>query len=399
MLQQGKYSLAGSFVIKASRLLTLLSLLLLGIFTRSCIEPYLPKIDEDVDLISVEASIVKGEEKQKLVILKATSLVYPQYQLIKGCKAFIIDDQGNEFAYTGKLDGTYEIQIPDESLVFNRKYMLKFTTPNGDVFESDFETLNEGAEVDTIYNQVEDKIDNLTGEYLRGVQFYIDLKAPDTLSRYFRWNLEETYEYTSVAPVTYYLSGGGGDTAIVFPQNIWEVYRCWRTAPIHKLFLSSTVNLVVNEKKRIPLNYVSTETERLKIKYSLFVKQYTLTEAAYDYWLKNKNDTQESGGLYTQQPGQPISNIHQANDPEKLVLGFFWVSHKTEQRIFLPRINSLPVFESCILVPYVPKIHSKGPYPRYVYFDEEIGEEMTASNFCFNCTFKGGVLKKPDFWE
>ena len=398
MQQQAKYRIKGGFGSHSSRLLKLALLLLLLGVPRACIEPYLPRIDEDVDLVSVEGSIVKGEEVQTLVIAKATSLVYPQYQLVKGCKAFVIDDQGKEFAYTENGEGKYEVRIADEDLVFNRQYKLKFTTPKGDEYESDWETLSSGAEVDTVYYQVEDMIDNLTGEDLRGVQFYIDLKAPDARSRYFRWNLEETYEYTSVAPVTYYLTGDD-DTAIIFPQNIWEVYRCWRTAPIHKLFLASTVNLVVNEKKRIPLNYVSTETERLKIKYSLFVRQYTLTEAAYDYWLKNKNDTQESGGLYTQQPGQPISNILQINDPEKQVLGFFWVSHKTEQRIFLPRINSLPVSEPCELIPYVPKIHSKGPYPRYVYIDDETKEELTAPNFCFNCTFKGGVLTKPDFWE
>jgi hypothetical protein len=129
------------------------------------------------------------------------------------------------------------------------------------------------------------------------------------------------------------------------------------------------------------------------------VEQFTLSKGAYSYWQKNKIETQESGGIYTQQPGKPITNMYNVNDTSEQVLGYFWVSDKTEQRIFVTHPSNLIVQgERCHLVAYDLELHSNGPYPRYVY-EDVIRGELTASSLCFNCVFKGGTTVPPDFWR
>ncbi|MCF8346001.1 MAG: DUF4249 domain-containing protein [Bacteroidales bacterium] len=373
-------------------------LLLLTAVPHACIEPYEAEIEEEVKVISIEGSIIKGEPVQTVVVTRTSPLVYPQFKPVKECDVSVVDDLDNVYGYTEGLDGTYSLAIPDDQLTFGRKYKLRVITPEGVRYESEFERLNSGAEVDSVYYDIEEKIDKTTGDELLGLQFYIDLKAADTVSRYFRWSLRETYEYTVEAPITYYFEDASLEPVMV--DNTKEFFRCWKTETIKGLYLSNTVNLTINEKKRIPLHYVSTISDRLKIKYSLFVKQYTLNEGAYNYWQKNKIATQESGGLYTQQPGQPVTNIVNVNDSTEQVLGYFWISHKTEQRIFVPRINSLPVIgEHCDLVEFSVVDHGLGPFPVYIYVDQMRNQILTGSPYCFVCTLKGGSTEKPDFWE
>lgn len=369
------------------------------IAAQGCIEPYDARVDADVDLISIEGSIIKGEQIQNIVVSRTTSLIYPQYRTVRQCNVVVVDNRDNSYSFNENADGTYSLAIPDEELVFSREYQLQVTTPTGEYYESPFQTLNGGSDVDTVYYNVEEKVDNLTGENLLGIQFYVDLKAADSVSRYFRWNLVETYEYISQRPISYYFADESLVPMKYLVKDEYQYFRCWRTARIPSLFLSSTENLTVNEKKKISLNYVSNMSDRLAIKYSLFVEQYTLNESAYEYWQRNKIATQESGGLYTQQPGQPVTNIRNVNDPEEQILGYFWVSHKTTQRIFVPRISSLPVIpEACELVEFNAIDHGKGPFPVYIYNDPVRGL-LTGSPQCFVCTLKGGTTVRPDFWE
>jgi hypothetical protein len=365
----------------------------------SCIEPYITATDEAVEMLSIDASLIKGQAGQTVFISQTTSVMELRLNPVKNCIVSVIDNLGDAFYYTEAEPGNYVASIPDEKLVPGRQYKLQVVTPEGYMYESDFETLYPAADVDTVYYEVTNVIDKISGEELTGIQFYIDLDAADSTSRYFRWKLAETFEYTSIKPVSYVLTG---DTLapIVELDNMYEYYRCWKTQKITRLFLSTTENLSVNEKKRIPLNFVSTLSDRLKIKYCLHVEQYTLSKGAYLYWQKKKNETQESGGLYSQQPGKPVSNFHRVGDEEETVLGYFWVSRKTGQNVFVPRNPKLQVTgDYCEAVEYDHRIHDDGPFPRYVYLDFVRNQALTGVDICFDCRLKGGSTIPPDFWE
>jgi hypothetical protein len=373
----------------------LLFMLLLSV--RGCIEPYETEIEEETRLLTVEGSIIKGEELQTIVISETTSLLDPRFKAVKGCEVRVLDDQFNEFLFDEGEEGSYTRIITDEQLVPGRQYMLRITTPGGEVYESDYELLNPEAEVDSVYYGIEEKLDATSGEDLNGVQFYIDIKASDDVPRFFRWNLDETYEYTASVPISYFYFNPSFEPFT--PDNPYEFYRCWITERVKGLYLSNTINLTTNQKKKIPLHYVSTLSDRMKIRYNLLVKQYTMNEGAYDYWQQNKTATMEGGGLYTGQPDQPLSNLCNVTDSTERVLGYFWASTMTEKRIVVPRPNDLMVpDEGCVLTPFDPMIH-KGPFPIYIRIDEKSGELLTGSQYCFNCTERGGSLEPPDFWE
>jgi len=371
---------------------------MLSLLAGSCVTPYEADTEEEPDLISIEGSLIKGDAEQRVTITRTTSLHRPMFLSVPGCQVTVIDELDNSHEFREIEDGVHTAFIPDEQLVIGRHYKLRVITPAAEVYESDYEPLNGGIEVDSVYHEVEQRVDATTGEQYSGVQFFLDLKAAESESRYFRWRLEETFEFTSFGPISYFYM----DESLtpVYPADSWAVYRCWKSEEVEGLYLSSTLNLTVNEKKKIRLNFVSDRTEQLRVLYRLQVSQYSLSEDAYHYFEYNRIAAQESGGLYTSQPRQPLTNIQNTGDDTERVLGYFWVSTRTTKQIFLETPEGMEVDpEYCHYAEFSPMEDGEGPFPVYIYEDLERGIKYTSKLYCFDCTMRGGVNVKPGNWR
>jgi hypothetical protein len=196
---------------------------------------------------------------------------------------------------------------------------------------------------------------------VKGIRFCIDLDASSTDSRFFRFDLTETWEYHATL------------AAVKSPQK-----KCWMTGRINDIFLLSTLNLTTNKYHRYPFHFVdNTSTQRLGWCYSLLVRQYTLSEPAYEYWNKIRINSAELGNLYGKQPVAVKGNVHNLSNPEQQVLGFFGAASARWKRIFIKDAINVP----------------------YLYTDCEIFEPPPPPDpQCFNCLLSGGTNIKPDFW-
>ena len=360
-----------------------------------CKEPFDPHISEKTNTITVDGSLIKGRRKQIVTITRSAPLNDIKYIPVTGCQVEIMDETGNVFPFSEESEGQYTAEIDDNLLINNRKYKLVFDTPDGNRYESTYEEIVETAPVDSVYAVPESIYSSPDKEYINVVRFYLDLKAPEEGARYYRWDLTETYEIHSFYHIDWiYLNK---DT--LYLNNPDSIYFCWITSDIDELFSSNTVNLKINEKKKIPLNFVPRNARKLAVRYSLLVNQYALSPDAYDYWHQKKVEIEESGGLYTKQPGQSRSNITNINDATEKVLGFFWVSSRSQKRIY----NTIPstyyrtinyceteVFDTSLYVP-----------GSIVYVTNRLssyGIDYTADRVCFDCTLLGGSVEKPSYW-
>ncbi|MFO7658332.1 MAG: hypothetical protein R6W78_14840, partial [Bacteroidales bacterium] len=82
-------------------------LLLIYIFTTTCIEEFKPNLGVEVDLLSVDASIVRGREEQSVIITRSTSIDNLEYIAVRNCKVFVTDDKDNKFHFKEQTDGEY----------------------------------------------------------------------------------------------------------------------------------------------------------------------------------------------------------------------------------------------------------------------------------------------------
>lgn len=375
------------------------------IITPSCIESYF--INDEVGfepVLVVDALITDEREEQKIVISETTSLIDYTIHLVHNCQVVVSDKDGNDFTFTENPDqGYYQGIIPFEFLVPGNAFKITIETDRGRLYTSDFEELTACAPIDSVYYDLNVEM-NSTSNTLKsaGLQFYVDLKTDKNHSQFYRWALNETYEFHSAWPIEQYWAG-----FIRTQQPDYSYFTCYKSEPVLKLFAASTKN-VVDQYLKYPLAFVDNSTQRLYWRYSLLVKQLSITENAYNYWKLLMANSQESGGLDDSQPANIKGNIYCVSHPEEKVLGYFSVSSVTEKRIFIgdemKPFHSDDVFCKQYTRQFPMKFleglkRSQWPYYLAPVLDGEAPDIYFAEQDCFDCRMKGGSLEVPDIWK
>jgi len=367
-----------------------------------CIEPFMPKIDESQESLVIEGQITDQEGYHYIHISRSANFNDPYKIPEQDCLVEVINNKGNIFQFYESEPGLYETWMEQKYLTLGTQYKLQVTTADGNEYQSDYELLlSPSPPVDSIYYELEIRETYDPDFPIYGIQFYIDLDATNDFARNYRWELEETWEYHSGYWIQYYYDG-----TLHNMENPFLLYFCWRTEPIRKIYTATTRYSTSNKIKKYPLLYVSNQSNRLAIKYSLLIKQYSLSNAAYDYWDQLKKQNQESGGLYETQPARVRGNISNINDPGEEVLGFFYISSVTKKRIFVtgPFNFHFPGAQ-CKLdtIGRDNPLHSYTTYPVYLISLSDLGQgppyATGKGGICFDCTAGGGTTTKPDFWE
>jgi hypothetical protein len=387
----------------------------LMLFFTGCISPYEPDFKGESGLLVVDASLIKGVEKQVIVISKTAPITIPEFQPVENCNVKIIDNLGNEFVFIEESPGKYVANIDDAWLTYDSQYKLVFTTSSGEAYESDFQQILETAPVDSVYGITERRYSPKTNEEsITGIQFYVDLDAPQDASKYYRLVLTETWENYVKDEIWGVYDG----TTIkrFFPGD--SLQHCWKTKDVTGLYSVSTVNLSMNSIKKVPLHFLDKESDKLFYKYCATIKLYALNADAYDYWYEKERELNESGDIYTIQPNQPKSNIHNTNNPDELVMGFFWVSSQAIKRVFIKNpnpsemrtpgcYNIVAYSESEDFNDVTERLNEaiashldmlQNP-PYYITVQYRTNYRISITPYCVDCRILGGDAKRPDFWE
>jgi hypothetical protein len=236
---------------------------------------------------------------------------------------------------------------------------------------------------------------------VRGYQFYVNTSDSKGDTRYYRWTMEETWEYH--VPFEVMFMWNGALHRFSFPD---DRSTCWKTLKVPGIYTGTTREISDDVLKHVKLNFVNLSSDRLKWRYCLTVKAFSLSSEAYAFWSGLQQQTQESGGLYETQPYMIKGNISCVSSPEKLALGFFSVSGVTMRRVFVGPAPE-PVGEMvCNLDDITPRnpIEDYPPSSYPVYLQGTLlpnGDYHLAAGErrCFDCLERGGTNIKPDFWQ
>ncbi len=106
-----------------------------------------------------------------------------------------MDDSGNEFSFKEESPGKYVASIDDALLNYDTQYKLVFSIPSGENYESGYQTLIKTAPIDSIYclREFHSALEYNESD-IEGLQFYVDLNAPDDATKYYKWQINETWE-------------------------------------------------------------------------------------------------------------------------------------------------------------------------------------------------------------
>lgn len=346
----------------------------------------------------INGTISTDKMEQEIVISKTSSPEDPRFYPLSGCDVRVENDQGAYFLFTEASDaGHYQAIVDGSSLQVGTQYRLIVLTPEGKQYLSKFEKLLPCPEVDSVYSELEVKPTANREVNEDGLQFYVDLVANENQGHFFRWQLVETFEYHSTYPLEKWLDYEGYHDLI---KPDYSNFTCYKTENVRDIFVLSTKGFTNNNYLRYKLHFVNDHTQRLLHKYSLLVKQISLTEGAYNYWNNLRKNNQESMDLFGRQPAKVKGNVYDADDSTHVALGYFSVFNVKSKRITLSTVKGLSFDQ----VPYC-KAYPQAipPDERPVYFADEWyeGEKVTGvtNADCIICTLLGGTTEKPSYWD
>jgi hypothetical protein len=388
--------------IKMKRLIDYIATFLLIIITGTCSEPYTPEISKYENLLVVDGVITN--ETGPCTVKLSRSFKYNDTEGIPERQALILikDDQGNAVPLLEASPGIYQTTDQNFKGIIGRQYQLYIQTSDHQVWESEDVELKKVPEIQNLYAEFEKKPGELGNE--EGFQVYIDTYDPDNQTRYYRYDFEETWEFIVPYPSYYFVE----NNLLKFRQE--KVGNCWKTISSDEIIVTTSENMQSDIIKRFPVHYVSTASNRLGIRYSILVRQYSLSRESYVYWKQVKDVNQDLGTIFDKQPAQIRGNIYNVNDPEMPVIGFFEATCVDSARLFITR-SQLP--SNAVLVSefarcrYDYLVIGKNNFLEY----DERGYCMVLDDLslgpgglgvvkpfeCCDCTLTGSNIR-PSFW-
>jgi hypothetical protein len=387
------------------RVFSYICLLYLMTIVSSCIERYYPEEDDlKTGTLVINAHLTNQPDEQVIEISRSVGLTEPSLDPVSGSFAEVIREDGELQIFSEFKPGYYRAQLDESFLQTGMSFMIHVITPDGEEYESDFDKLRPVPAIDSIYYMVEQTSFSSATDSIGGIRFYIDFTYDDEAYEYIRWDVTETYEFHNPNMEAFVSIPGVGLIQLPDTSN----YRvCYITNELHTIHSMSLAYLDFGIYVKKPFSFVPNiqQEQKLKHKYSLLIKQYSVGEAAFHYWNELKKTSQEQGWLFDRQPALRISNIRNINDESEDILGFFSMSGVAETRGFAikPEGLDMSLYEwYCFPIPRGPG----GPggdenLPVYYARAWRDGESSFAvvNKHCVDCrAYKNSTHIMPDFW-
>ncbi|HWA35562.1 MAG TPA: DUF4249 domain-containing protein [Cyclobacteriaceae bacterium] len=379
------------------KLLVKMICILATLMSDGCLERFDIQSENYAENLVVEGHITTDVHKQQIKLSTTSHINELKVVPETGCQVSVEAGNGESYSFTESAPGVYQA-APFGGIV-GITYKLRIVRADGRRYSS--------SEVEM---RPTPAIGNIYGRYLsdlppdkRGVQIYVDTEDPERRIRFFRWQYVETYVVQTPFPSFFEWLGGNEWTTRTQP-----VGTCYPTDSSSNVLIESTVGL--NESKvSFPLRFFDKDSYALRIKYSVMVKQYSLSEQGYRYWNTLKAVNENQGTVYDKQPGTVAGNI-KAEGSDEVVLGYFDACAVSSKRIFLTpyQFEAAGYFPphyqtSCkFLLPVIAPVDEIGFYmnqnPGYLIWDATAGNFELLPKQCCDCTDLGTNIQPP-FWQ
>ncbi|MDH5476561.1 MAG: DUF4249 domain-containing protein, partial [Cyclobacteriaceae bacterium] len=177
--------------------------------------------------------------------------------------------------------------------------------------------------------------------------------------------------------------------------------------------VTTTSGQAENRLSEFPLIMVEEQEPYLSSRYSLSVKQFSISSKAYQYYKDLKENNESAGSFFDKQKGTILGNISNMTHSSAPALGYFEVAGVSEKwKLFNPdqwfdegfrpvnyysigcKYND--VVDTVVVGDLLSNKVSMGV--RNIYYITITGEAILVPTICSDCRIYG-VLKKPDFWD
>ena len=180
---------------------------------------------------------------------------------------------------------------------------------------------------------------------------------------------------------------------------------CWVNGRSDEVLIKNTSAYNQARVSKYPILFIKNNTDKLKVKYSILVNQYSLNEPEFDFWEKVRNISQNVGSLYDLTPVTIPGNIRCTTNPGETVRGYFSVSAVTQKRLFVEDrfLGQSTFYSYCATDTIYGRLPEEGLNTNFWVIEENTDEippfyVITEFRECADCTTEGTKIRPP-FWN
>lgn len=236
----------------------------------------------------------------------------------------VIDQDGYESGAAVYDEEQQEYRIDTQTLQPGTHCAVKIEL-DGETYQSDFQPMYISPEIDDItYKELED-----------GISIHVSAHNDKDGGHAYMWTYEEDWEFHSDIDIT----GIGG--IVLYNKNIFQLegknpyLYCWGHQKSRNIHIYSTEALEENKVMEHELLRIPIDDVRISYIYSILIRQWALSDEAYEYFRQMKLYTEEMDGLFAPVPAEIRGNVSCISNPEIRVHGFVSASTIAEKRIFI----------------------------------------------------------------
>jgi hypothetical protein len=282
-----------------------------------CVDRIGITVNDYVELLVVEGEIVNQPGPYSISLTRTQvydgskepiTIDNPTPEL--GAVIKLYDSKGNCWEYQEMGNGSYS--LGDESMVIGEvgnSYMIRIETNNGKVYESTSQILPEPSLIDTMYYVID-------GE--SSFDIFVDVLDYTLTENHYLWRWEGSY----------HLYGNPPD-----PEPCCRI--CFMDEKGRGIkVLSSQLRNGDGFIRQVPVVKILPGT---LTKYVVNVKQFTISEEAFQFWAEIQKQQDSNGGLLSTLPGRLPGNLFNINDNNEQVIGFFGAFSVVERALAIER--------------------------------------------------------------
>jgi hypothetical protein len=363
---------------------------------QGCIYEYFPQKGKYDKSLVVYGMITTENGPHEITIYKNKQIGENSFDTVSQAIVSINDDVGNIILLEEASNGRYLTPRAFAGKI-GTKYKLNILLPEGKKYESDYVELLDVPAISELKAEQITKLATATTKKDEGYQFYVSTEPGNSNQKYFKWEIDEDWEYDIPYIYDYYWDGKDlSDVSIP--------YQCYKQRHLRDFFISTTNNSQINNIADYPLHFVS-KYDKLKYGYGIRVRQYALSEFSYKFWesvIENNNPN----AINSKQQYPLVGNIKCISNPNELVYGILEASAVKARNLQVKPLYVPPQVADCGITKMVKSIEPQAlilELPAMIEAQPPLqwgaGFLLVRDAKCIYCEASEGTTLRPEYWQ
>jgi hypothetical protein len=333
----------------------------------------------------------------EVTILKTSKIETTNADSVGNANVSISDDKGNSISLTEVSTGRYHTPLTFTGQI-GTKYKLHIELQEGKQYESDYAELLDVPDISELRAEHLTKQATATTISEEGYQFYINTEQCNTKQKYYKWDINEDWEFHM--PFYIYIYWDGYSFTRVDIPN-----ACYHNRHMPDITIANTDDFQTNYLINYPLIFIG-KSRKLQFGYGMTVRQYALSEFAYKYW-KSAIENTSPDPINSKQLYPVPGNLKCISNPDEPVYGIFEASAVKTKSIEVTKLpNEDYELYNCGSNGWIAELlpqsllgwHTGPAYIGIPVGGSNGGWTVVDSKTCIFCEYAGGTAVRPEYW-